>query len=156
MPHKFFDLDDKIRDDTTSMGQGPPNYCQKTLDPRNPSGPKIEVVVPHYIYARAYKYNSVKYENIRAVKEVLESPKRIFWGIRVFSEGGWCYVGKPTTLFIKENEVVDFPEDKVFAVYINDRFEVFDWILEYVDDKDKLNPKDWEKRYRSLIWKSTS
>jgi len=138
------------------MVNGPHNYEQETLDPNNPTGPKIKAIIPHYIYNRAYKYNSVKYENIRAVKEVLENPKRIFWGIREHSEGGWCYVGIPTKLYIKENVVIDFPNNKIFAVYINDRFMVFDWILEYIDSKDNLNPKDWEKRYRSLVWKSTS
>lgn len=138
------------------MGQGPSNYEQETLDPTDPTGPKIKVIIPYPVFLRAYKYNSVKYENIRGVKEVLENPKRIFWGVREYSEGGWCYVGRPTKLFLTENKVVDFPKNKVFAVYINDRFAIFDWILEYVDDKDMLNPKDCEKRYRSLVWKSTS
>jgi hypothetical protein len=138
------------------MGQGPPIYSQKTLDPSNPTGPKIEVIIPYDIYARAYKYNSVKYENLRAVKEVLENPERIFWGVREYNEGGWCYVGRPQKIYIAENKIVDFPKDKVFAVYINDGYRVFDWILEVSDDKDNLNPKDWEGRYRSLVWKSTS
>jgi len=118
--------------------------------------PAIECLWGSWVFqrphSRVYKYNSVKYENIRCVKEVLENPKRIFWGIREHSEGGWCYIGKPTKLYIKENVVIDFPKDKIFAVYIDDRFVVFDWILEYIDDKNKLNPKNWEKRYRSLVW----
>jgi hypothetical protein len=138
------------------MGKGPGNFYHKTLDPNNPTGPKIEVVIPHYIYERFFKYNSIKYENIRAVKEVLDNPLRIFWGIRAHSEGGWCYVGVPTSIYIQENITADFPRDKVFAVYISDNYEVFDWILEYVDDRDNLNPKGWEERYRSLRWKSTS
>jgi hypothetical protein len=128
----------------------------KTIDPNSPTGPKIEVFLPHDIYLRAYKYDSVKYENLRAVDEVLKNPKRIFWGIREHSEGGWCYIGKPTKLYIRENEAIDFPQNMVFAVYVTDRYEVFDWIVEYADDKDNLNPKGWEDRYRSLKWMSIS
>jgi hypothetical protein len=131
-------------------------YNPETIDPNNPTGPKIKVFIPHEIYLRAYKYDSVKYENIRAVDEVLKDPKRIFGGIRKYSEGGWCYIGKPTKLYVTENKVIEFPKDKVFAVYITDRYEVFDWIVEYADDGDNLNPKGWEERYRGLIWKSTS
>ncbi|OHB77286.1 MAG: hypothetical protein A2Z25_10540 [Planctomycetes bacterium RBG_16_55_9] len=138
------------------MGQGPVNYNQETIDPTNPNGPRIEAIIPYYIYSRAYKYDSVKYENLRAVKEVLENPKRIFWGIRAYSEGGWCYVGKPTELYIKENEKTDFPPNMVFAVYLTEKYEVFDWISEYMDEEDNLSPKNWRERYRSLVWLSTS
>ena len=126
-------------------------HNQKTIDPKNPTGPRIEIEIPYCIYERAYKYNSVKYENLRAAKEVLENPLRIFWGIRQHSEGGWCYIGRPTKLYLSETEVIDFPKDKLFAVYINDRYELFDWIVEYADEKDSLNPKGWESRYRSVI-----
>jgi len=138
------------------MGQGPHNYEQETLDPNNPMGPKIKVVIPHYIYSRAYKYDPVQYENLRAVKEVLENPKRIFWGIREHNEGGWCYVGKPSKLYVKQDDVIDFPKGKVFAVYMNPRLMVFDWCLEYADSEDEMSPEGWQERYRSLKWKSTS
>ncbi len=135
---------------------GPNNYKQETVNPDNPSGPRITVELPYELFLRVYKYDPVKFENLRAVKEVLEQPKRIFWGIREHNEGGWCYVGKPTKLYIKPQVVVDFPEKKVFAVYINPRLRVFDWDVEYADDEDELSPRGWKDRYRSLKWKSTS
>lgn len=138
-----------------AMGQGPNNYEQETLDPNNPAGPKIKVVIPHFIYLRSYMYDPVQHENVRAVKEVLENPKRIFWGIREHNEGGWCYVGRPQTIYVMPTKVIDFPKDKVFAVYINSRLVVFDWCLEYADSEDKMNPKGWKDRYRSIKWKST-
>ncbi|MBW8002535.1 MAG: hypothetical protein FVQ80_11005 [Planctomycetes bacterium] len=128
------------------------NYEQETLDPQNPTGPKIKVVIAHALYLKIYKYNPVKYENIRLVKEVLENPERIFGGIRAHNEGGWCYAGRPSKLYISGGQVIDFPSDKVFAVYVNPRFRIFDWCLEYVDDSDNLNPKNWTERYRSLLW----
>lgn len=138
------------------MGQGPGNYYQEVIDPRNPLGPKIKVVIPHYIYNRAFKYNPVKYSNLMAAKEVLENPKRIFWGIREHNEGGWCYVGLPTKLCVRPDEWIDYPDDKVFAVYVNSEMIVFDWITEYLDDENDMSPRGWKERYRSLIWKSTS
>jgi len=138
------------------MRQGPGNYSQEALDPENPKGSKISVIIPHRIYSRAYKYNPVKYENLRLAKEVLENPKRIFWGIREHNEGGWCYVGRPQRIYVAINRVIDFPKDKVFAVYTNPKFTVFDWCAEYADDNDEFSPKGWEERYRSLKWKSTS
>lgn len=128
----------------------------ETISPNNPTGPKINVFLPRSICDRAYKYDSVKYENLRAVEEVLSNPQRIFWGTREHSEGGWCYTGKPKKFYIRENEVIDFPNNMVFAVYITDRYEVFDWILEHVDEEDNLSPKDYKERYRGLKWKSTS
>ena len=128
----------------------------KTVDPNNPTGPKIDVFLPKDICSMVYKYNSVKYDNLRAAKEVLGNPQRIFWGIREHSEGGWCYTGKPVSLYVRENEIIDFPNNMVFAVYINDRYEIFDWIPEYADEKDELSPKNYEERYRSLKWQSTS
>jgi hypothetical protein len=44
----------------------------------------------------------------------------------------------------------------VFAVYMTDRYEVFDWIPEYMDEEDNLSPKNWRERYRSIVWLSTS
>lgn len=135
---------------------GPANYEQETIDPRNPSGPKIKVTIPHCIYDRAFKYNPVKYENLRAAKEVLEDPQRIFWGIREHNEGGWCYVGIPRKLYVKTNIIIDFPENMVFAVYINPKFVLFDWCPEYIDVDNDMCPLNWKDRYRSLVWKSTS
>lgn len=127
----------------------------KTVDPDNPTGPKIDVFLSPAICLRAYKYDSVKYENLRAAKEVLDNPQRIFWGIREHSEGGWCYTGKPTNLYTRENEVINFPNNLVFAVYVNDRYEIFDWIPEYIDEEDCLSPKNYKERYRGLKWPST-
>jgi len=103
-----------------------------------------------------HKFKPVKYENLRAAKAVLESPKRIFYGIRTYNEGGWCYTGRPTEWTVKERVTASFPDYLVFAVYVNPRLEVFEWRAEPVDDRDPYCPKGWEDRYRGLIWKSTS
>jgi hypothetical protein len=89
------------------------------------------------------------------VQYVFENPKRIFKGIlRPISEKGWCYVGKPQRWYIKQNCDVPFPEDKVFAVYLNERLHVYTFRAEEVDPEDSLSPKDWKNRFGGLIWKS--
>jgi hypothetical protein len=97
----------------------------------------------------------VQYENLRAVKYVLDNPDRIFWGIREYNEGGWCYVGRPEEWHIKQTVIVPFPKSRVFAVYINPLKRVFEFGAEPADAEDSLSPAGWKDRYRGLIWKST-
>jgi hypothetical protein len=132
------------------------NYGCDTIDPDNPGGPKICVEIPADFYLRLYKYSPIQYENLRAVRHVLDYPERIFWGVRVYSEGGWCYVGRPSTWYIKQDTIVSFPEHLVFAVYVNPRRRVFEYGAERVDPDDPLSPLDWQGRYGGLKWKSTS
>ena len=132
------------------------DYACKTIDPKNPTGAKIDVIFPGAYTLRLYKDSPVDYENLRAAKYVLENPKRVFFGVRVFNQGGWCYTGRPAEWCIKERVIVPFPKDKVFAVYVSLRMYVYECRSEYIDPNDALCPVDWQKRYRGLTWKSTS
>ena len=128
-----------------------------TIDPENPAGFKVDVTIPGDLLERWFKYNLVQYENLRCVKRVLDDPKRIFKGIvRPVSKDGWCYVGKPERWHIKENVDAPFPNDKVFAVFLNDRFHLYNFRAEEIDLEDALSPRDWKNRFGGLIWKSTS
>lgn len=127
-----------------------------TIDPRNPTGKRIEAVIPSDLSLKWYKYSPVKYENLRAVRAVLDDPKRIYTGIRVINEGGFCYVGRPETWYIKEDTEVPFPKNRVFAVYLNDRMCIYDFTAEYIDSEDPLSPRDWKNRFMGLLWQSTS
>lgn len=146
----------EILDIVLIMVQGAQNYSQETVNPENPEGSKVSVIIPHEVYLAAYKYRPVDYENLRAAKEVLDSPERIFWGIREYNEGGWCYTGMASVLYVTESEIIDFPKGYVFAVYINQSLNVFDWGLEISDQGDIMSPKGWEERYKGRIWKNTS
>lgn len=132
------------------------DYCLNAINPKDPTGPRIKVILPTMIYEHCFKYESVKYENLRAAKCVLENPQRIFFGIRELNPGGWCYTGRPKRWFIRENVQVPFPTDRVFAVYLNARMHVYEWRAEYTDQDDPMCPKDWQNRYEELKWKSTS
>ena len=129
----------------------------ETINPEDPEGPKIAAVFPGGYTSRLFKYSPVDFENLRAAKFVLENTERIFFGVRDFSEGGWCYTGHPATWYIRKGIEVPFPADRVFAVYMSPRMHVYECRAEYIDDQNPLCPVDWQTRYRGLTWpKSTS
>ena len=131
--------------------------CKRTtLDPNNPTGPKISVIFPAGYMVRLYKYSPVDFQNLRAADYVLGHPQRIFFGVRLLNQGGWCYTGRPVEWCIREGCIVPFPKDKVFAVYINPNMQVYECRAEYAAHDDPLCPVDWQERYRGLTWKSTS
>ncbi len=130
-------------------------YTYTTIDPLDPySGSKAEVRFPGDLLDFYSKMRPVDFANILTAKKVLDDPKRIFYGTRVLSEGGWCYIGKPDEWYIREGVVVPFSSDKVFAVYCRDDLIVYTFKAEYADTKDPLSPKNWEERYGKVIWKA--
>lgn len=130
-------------------------YTCRTLDPLDPySGEKVEVRIPTDYVERLNKYRPVDWYNLGKVAEVLGNPKRIFYGLRQLTEGGWCYVGKPTQWVIREGVDVPFPENLVFVVYLSDDLHVYNHRAEPADQGDLLSPKNWEERYQKLVWKS--
>lgn len=132
------------------------DYACKTIDPNNPAGRKIDAIFPGRYTLHLYKCSPVDYENLRAAKYVLENPKRIFFGVRMFNQGGWCYTGRPHDWYIKQQAIVPFPKGMVFAVYLNPRMHVYECRAEYAAADDPLCPANWQERYRGLTWKSTS
>ena len=132
------------------------NIACKIIDPRNPTGPKIEGIFPEDLSVRYLKYSPVRFWNLIAAKYVLEHTQRIFFGVREFNEGGWCYTGRPSEWYIRERIVVPFPKGLVFAVYLNPFMKVYESRAERADADDPMCPVDWQQRYGELIWKSTS
>ena len=124
----------------------------KTINPEDPDGPKRDAIFPAAYTTRLFKYWPVDFENLRAAKFVLENTRRVFFGVRHFSEGGWCYTGRPTEWYIRERIEVPFPLDKVFAVYMNPQMPVYECRAEYADNQDPLCPVGWQTRYRGLTW----
>lgn len=72
------------------------DYRCSTVNPNDPSGEPLVVVIPALLYLRAYKEDRVHYENLRAAKFVLDNVERIFSGVREFNEGGWCLTARPS------------------------------------------------------------
>lgn len=127
-----------------------------TIDPRDPTGPKIEVVLPGQLIDFYYKHYVTRFLNLEAAKCVLDDPKRIFFGVREYNEGGWCYVGRPERWYIRPNVDATFPQHLVFAVYVNPRMHIYECRAEMAAQDDPLSPVDWQNRYRGLVWKTTS
>ena len=132
------------------------DYVCKTVDPNNPTGPPTDAIFPGDLTLRYYKYSPVRYWNLIAAKYVLQHTGRIFFGVREYNEGGWCYTGRPAEWYLREDRTAPFPKDMVFAVYLNPNMRVYECRAEYAADDDPLCPVDWQNRYRGLVWKSTS
>lgn len=132
------------------------DYSCKTINPTDPKGEKIDAIFRGELTLKWYKYAPVRYENLRAAKWVLDHPQRIFFGVREYNEGGWCYTARPPTWYIRQHEEVAFPDNLVFAVYLNPNLRVYECRAEPVADDDPYAPTDWQNRYRGLKWKSTS
>jgi len=140
-----------LKEDTVAA-----DFACKTIDPRNPTGPKVDVIFPADYTLRLYKYSPVDYENLRAAKYVLEHAERVFFGVREFNDGGGCYRGRPADWLIWDGVVAPFPDNMIFAVYLNPNMRVYECRAEYVADDDARCPRGWQTRYRGLTWKSTS
>lgn len=132
------------------------DFACKTIDPENSGGPKIDAIFPGDLTLRYFKYSPVRYMNLIAAKYVLEHVQRIFFGVREYNEGGWCYTARPAHWYIREKVMAPFPEDMVFAVYLNPHMRVYECRAEHAAHDDPLCPVDWQNRYRGLTWKSTS
>lgn len=132
------------------------DYACQTISPDDPDGPRVDAIFPADFTLRLYKYAPVQYNNLIVARQVLLSPLRIFYGIREYNQGGWCYTGRPAEWYVRENTVVPFPASLVFAVYLNPNMRVYECRAERADPDDTCNPVDWRNRYRGLIWKSTS
>ena len=131
------------------------DYACKTINPSDPDGPKIDAIFPGDLTTRYYKYSPVRYQNLKAAKFVLEHTDRIFFGVREFNEGGWCYTARPAQWHIRENTTAPFPNDMVYAVYLNPNMRVYECRAERAAQDDPKCPVDWQNRYRGLTWKST-
>lgn len=132
------------------------DFLFQSVNPEDPEGDPVELTIPAVVYLRAYKEDRIHYENLRAAKYVLDNVQRIFSGVRDYNQGGWCLTARPLEWHLREQIVVPFPEDLVYAVYVHPRRFVYEWRAERVDNDDKLCPLDWRRRYKALVWKRTS
>ncbi|MDP2898073.1 MAG: hypothetical protein Q8Q12_16180 [bacterium] len=128
-----------------------------TINPRDPQATKIPAIVPLGLIERYHKYRSVDFENLRAAKYVLENAQRIFSVLREFGdEERWCYTGRPERWYVAENVTAPFPDNLVFAVYLDSRIRIYQSRAERVAEDDPMSPVNWQSRYGGLVWKSTS
>ena len=143
------------------MGEMKPGYYAiETIDPKKCDGSLTALYLPRDVWHQKLIYNPIRFENLRAARHVLIHPKRIYRGIRRDEKDewtdGWCYVGKPRTIWTKASPETPLANDFVYAVYINERLEIYLWRVEKSDPDDPLSPVDCKTRYGELKWRSTS
>ncbi len=139
-----------------------PYFRIKTLNPVDPLQEKVDVKVPRDLIAELFRRgHKTKYMNLEAAREVLEGSPSIFIGIRMetgigMERGGYCYAGRPSMLYNGSGKLVEFPSDKVYAVYVSTEMELYEWRDEYADKDDPEFPINWRERYASCKWKNIS
>lgn len=132
-----------------------PWFTYPAIDPLDPySGNTTKVRFHRDFLEHLSKYKPVDFFNLKTAIKVLDSPTRIFYGLRPLNEGGWCYAGKPDQWWIRENVIVPFPPNMVFAIYCQNDLIVYNFRAEYSDPIDPLSPINWDERYQRLIWKN--
>lgn len=123
-----------------------------------PTGQKIEIRIEYGFWDYLLKYQPVKFVNIETAFKVLNNPNRIFSGIkRPISTNAdtLCFAGIPDTWYLREDLEVSFPDNLVYAVYLNSRKSIYDFRAEEADFEDRLIPKNWKLRYGGLLWKNS-
>lgn len=134
------------------MRQGKPGFLAvDALDPDDP-GEVVEVCFPLDLVNDLYKTHPVDWYNVRVAKEVLECPERVYSGTREHQEGGWCYVGRPTSYCMKPDVTVPLPPGFVFTVYLNAARTAYHWRIEKTEPQDELAPIGADERYGRLAW----
>lgn len=109
---------------------------------------------PSY-YDRLLIYHPTHFMNLFAVHKVLNNPQRIFSGVRrpvTLGDEKFCVVGKPNKWYITETDLVPFPSDKVFTVYLNERFSIYEFGADAADYEDRASPKGYKNRFGELEW----
>lgn len=119
------------------------------------TGNEIEIRMEPAYYDRLLIYHPTHFMNICTAYAVLQSPKRIFSGIRrpvTQGDEKFCVVGKPDAWYVNETQKVSFPRDKVFVVYLSGRFSIYDFGAEFTEHGDLLSPINFKTRFGDLEW----
>lgn len=127
------------------------NFGQLTINPNDPLGEQITVWFPGDLTKGLFKNDPVGYQNLSAAQQVLENPLAIYEGIRDYTAGGFCYVGRPDTWHIKENVESSFPAKFLFCVYVNSRMCAYTFRAELAEDIQSS-----ERRFKNKLWPLTS
>lgn len=135
-------------------------YELAALNPEDPEGNRIKVYLPLDLAHKKLVDHSVKYKNLPAVQGILISPKRIFRGIRQEEEGcwddGWCYVGRPESIWLSDAVQAPLGRTFVYSVYLDGNRVIYLWRSEKSDPGDPLSPIDHAERYGRRVWPRAS
>lgn len=145
------DDDRLIRDSTLEDRRGYSVFDQ-AIDPF--TGKKWDIRISHERRDIVVKRGAGHARELAyCVTETLESPKRIYQGIREEDEREWlCYCGKPEYRYhgvSGDQRVADAYE--VFLVFVNADRVAYNWRWEKCDEEDALSPMDSESRFEKRV-----
>ena len=124
----------------------------RTIDPLC-TGETTTLIFPGWYISLLIEKRPVDFKNLVVVKQVLDSPTRIYHNTRRLHDNGYCYVGKPQEWHVINDVTAPFPNNFVYAVYCNNKLEVYTFRAELADE-DGVSPKGWEVRYGRCVWKA--
>ncbi len=121
----------------------------------------LNIRIEEKYYRRLLIHQPNDFLNLATVHEVLHHPNRIFAGLNrpVIDSSKWrCVVGKPRNWFMGTDGkiAVPFPLNKVFLVFLNDRYSLTGFYAYSADSEDPLSPEGWRDRFAERIWKTPS
>ena len=128
------------------------SFLQPIRNPKDLDGPQVQAVLPGWLVLKTYKYQEARYHNFRVVMEVLKDPDHIYSGIRNHNDHFWCFSRKPEHWYNKDGHRIPFPKELVYTVYLNDRYEIFDFFPRDALSKDSTYCKDHEQTFGAVIW----
>ncbi|MCX5674736.1 MAG: hypothetical protein NTX87_06985 [Planctomycetota bacterium] len=136
--------------------QGHDGILVDALNPHEQTGATWSVLLPIGLVRHWLKESEVDYQNLKhLVPEILRKPVAVFGGVRVYEQGGYCYLGKPADWYIRPNCLVPFPKERIFAVYVNPMCRLYEIQAEKVEPPSLYRPKGWKDRYEALLWSTT-
>lgn len=128
------------------------------IDPQ--TGQKCKVVISHkrLLYIAGRGKGAIK-EARYTVQDILLKPTGIFEGLT--SEGdedktirgcGWrCFCGIPQTDYMEDGEEIKTRPNRVFCVFVNDKYVAYNWRWEKCDPRNPQWPENYDTRFRRQL-----
>jgi hypothetical protein len=98
-----------------------------------------------------------KYESLRLIPGVLQSPIKIYEGLgRPDCLAACCYLGRPDICYDDDGKPAPAPKNCFFVVYLEPlsggNYRVWDWGWRLEDENSPGKPVGWQTFERGEIW----
>ncbi|MEE9394882.1 MAG: hypothetical protein V3W41_20530 [Planctomycetota bacterium] len=134
-------------------------------NPDDPSGERIQLWMSIEMVHNSQRYSNFRFENIKTAAACIVDPLRINAHIRDGDESqGWCYVSAPDQIRSGQGDGLMQNGDRLFTVFVDSEFRVFDWGRENRDIVDRDSPDgaseqalaEGRGRFGELVWIKTT
>lgn len=121
------------------------------------TGERVNFWLPLQLVRQIQKHDADwKFRSIPLIPTVTEHPESVFSGLsrdnRREDESGWCYCGRPERTLTPGGVDVPRPPGMIFAAFISDADEIFNWGWEPQDPNDESAPRGFEQRFEQRLW----